>query len=148
MVHEMCHCWQSHCGTPSGRGYHNKEFHLKMMEIGLHTSSTGEPGGKEIGQRMSDYIIDGGVYQRVTATLIDGGFTLTWALPAEGEKQSGGRRVKYSCPACGLAAWAKADIALACIECGNAPMLAENGAALLPVPRLHAHSNGGALDAG
>jgi hypothetical protein len=33
-----------------------------MKEVGLYPSSTGAVGGKETGQRMSDYIIDGGPF--------------------------------------------------------------------------------------
>jgi hypothetical protein len=140
LVHEMVHGWQNHFGTPSRRGYHNKEWGLKMKAIGLYPSSTGAPGGAETGQRMGDYPIVGGPYERVTAALLADGFTLTWALPAEGEKQSGGKRCKYVCPACGLAAWAKSDAELTCTKCA-APMLAENGAAMQPVARLRVHSN-------
>lgn len=58
--HEMGHLWQEEFGTPPRRGYHNREWAAKMKEIGLQPSSTGEPGGKEIGQNMTHYIIKGG----------------------------------------------------------------------------------------
>ncbi len=41
------------------RGYHNKEWAAKMKAIGLQPSSTGMVGGKETGQRMTDYPIPG-----------------------------------------------------------------------------------------
>ena len=31
LVHEMCHLWQWHFGTPSRRGYHNAEWASKML---------------------------------------------------------------------------------------------------------------------
>ena len=34
---------------------YNKEFAEKMMSVGLMPSTTGKPGGKTVGQKMSDY---------------------------------------------------------------------------------------------
>ena len=51
LVHEMTHLQQQHFGKPSRSGYHNKEWGLLMRAVGLIPSSTGEPGGKETGQR-------------------------------------------------------------------------------------------------
>lgn len=60
IVHEMCHLWQHEFGKPSRSGYHNKEWADQMESIGLMPSSTGAPGGKRVGQKMSDYPIKGG----------------------------------------------------------------------------------------
>lgn len=57
IVHEMCHLWQHEFGKPSRSGYHNKEWADKMESIGLMPSATGAPGGKRVGQKMSDYPI-------------------------------------------------------------------------------------------
>lgn len=62
LVHEMVHCWQHCFGTPGRDYYHNKEWALKMIEVGLMPSSTGEPGGRITGQSMGDYIIEGGKF--------------------------------------------------------------------------------------
>lgn len=62
MAHEMCHLWQHHFGKPSRRSYHNKEWGKKMINIGLHPSNTGRPGGKTTGQQMMDYPIKGGLF--------------------------------------------------------------------------------------
>ncbi|UOO85719.1 SprT-like domain-containing protein [Neisseria arctica] len=62
LVHEMVHLWQHEFGKPSHRTYHNKEWADKMESIGLMPSSTGEPGGKRTGQRMSDYPIKNGAF--------------------------------------------------------------------------------------
>ena len=59
LVHEMCHGWQFHMGTPSRAGYHNKEWAEKMISVGLMPTSNGKVGGKTIGQKMSDYPIEG-----------------------------------------------------------------------------------------
>jgi len=62
LVHEMVHCWQHCFGTPGRAYYHNKQWAEKMINIGLMPSSTGEPGGKIVGQHMGDYIIEGGKF--------------------------------------------------------------------------------------
>jgi predicted SprT family Zn-dependent metalloprotease len=70
IVHEMTHNWQ-HChGKPSRSGYHNKEWAEKMEQIGLMPSSTGQAGGKKIGQKMSDYPIPGGAFERAAKDFI------------------------------------------------------------------------------
>ena len=53
LVHEQCHMWQHHHGEPGRGHYHNREWAEKMKEVGLYPSTTGEPGGKETGDRMS-----------------------------------------------------------------------------------------------
>lgn len=71
MAHEMVHQWQAHHGKPSRSGYHNAEWAGKMESIGLMPSSTGEPGGRKTGQRVADYLMEGGsleaLYQRLSA---------------------------------------------------------------------------------
>lgn len=71
IVHEMCHAWQEYYGNPSRSGYHNQEFAEKMIEVGLMPSSTGEPGGKTIGQKMADYPIEGGRFLEVSEELMN-----------------------------------------------------------------------------
>ena len=79
LVHEMVHCWQHNYGSPSRSGYHNEEWALKMIELGLQPSSTGKPGGKEVGQKMSDYPIPGGEFLKVsTKFIIDQKFKFPW----------------------------------------------------------------------
>jgi len=70
IVHEMVHQWQhEHGAMKSRRGYHNKEWGTKMEGIGLMPSSTGEPGGKKTGAKMSDYVIEGGAFALAFAEL-------------------------------------------------------------------------------
>lgn len=64
LVHEMAHLWQTENGTPSKNAYHNKEWAFKMREVGLIPSDTGEPGGKETGERVSDYVEQGGRFEK------------------------------------------------------------------------------------
>lgn len=75
----MAHCWQFCLGTPSPNGYHNKEWAYKMMEIGLHPSTTGKPGGAITGMLMSDYVIEGGPFWAASIELIQKmKFQLPW----------------------------------------------------------------------
>jgi len=78
IVHEMVHQWQYHYGKPSRSGYHNKEWAEKMESIGLMPSSTGKPGGKRTGQKMSDYIASGGKFEAACKTLLDNRFIIPW----------------------------------------------------------------------
>lgn len=140
LVHEMVHSWQHHHGTPSRAGYHNKEWADKMEAVGLTPSSTGKPGGKRVGQSMSDYATKGGVFLAALDDLIAEGFALTWhdrmlellaeqtgqtgqgGTDSESEEQAEPKpkrkgRIKYSCGDCGLNAWAKPDIRLICGDC-------------------------------
>ena len=129
LVHEMAHVWQQTFGKPGRRGYHNKEWGAEMKRIGLYPSSTGEPGGKEVGEHMSDYIMDGGRFQESCRKLLDRGFRLDWQSrdrsndgggeEGEGEEQEPKKkgRIKYTCPGCELNAWAKPDVSLLCGQC-------------------------------
>jgi SprT-like family len=62
LAHEMVHLWQHHFGQQRRRGYHDKQWAAKMIEIGLQPSSTGGPGGKITGYRVSHYVIEGGPF--------------------------------------------------------------------------------------
>ena len=62
VLHEMVHLWQHHAGSMPSRGYHNREWGAKMRSVGLMPSNTGAVGGKQTGQQMTHYIIDGGPY--------------------------------------------------------------------------------------
>jgi SprT-like family. len=78
LCHEMVHVWQEHFGKPSRGGYHNLEWATKMQSVGLMPSSTGESGGATVGQVMSDYVIEGGPFERACRELLDSGFKLKW----------------------------------------------------------------------
>lgn len=78
LVHEMCHMWQFHFGTPSRRTYHNAEWAGKMESIGLMPSSTGTVGGAKVGQKIADYPIPNGRFQRYTLELFKSGFVISW----------------------------------------------------------------------
>ena len=121
-MHEQCHMWQHHQGEPGRGHYHNRQWAEKMKEVGLYPSTTGEPGGKETGDRVHHYIVPDSPFTRACSKLTGKGFTLPWKERMEPQGNSGksaseenlppeaksGRRVKYTCPAEDhLNAWAK-----------------------------------------
>lgn len=126
LVHEMVHQWQRHDGEPGRGRYHNRQWAEKMKEAGLQPSDTGMEGGKETGETVGHYIIPGGAFDAAADRLLGKGFAIAWAevrpaQPADGAgaetmqpAPKGGKRVRYSCPACGLKAWAKHDAQLVC----------------------------------
>lgn len=130
LLHEQCHLWQSRFGHMSRRGYHNIEWAAKMLEIGLHPSDTGLPGGKMTGQRMTHYIVEGGRFDLAATELIAGGWRLQWqewTPPVAAATLLGGiieqptakklTRKKFVCAKCGLIAWAKFSARLTCGAC-------------------------------
>lgn len=126
LVHEMAHHWQFHFGEPSRNGYHNKSWGNKMKQIGLCPSSTGEPGGKETGQKVSHYILPGGPFDEACTELLAGGFSIDWQSEGIDGTRAAKRasKTKYTCPECGQNAWAKPNARIGCLDC-MAPMLPE-----------------------
>jgi len=128
--HEMAHHWQFTFGKPSRSGYHNKEWAAKMERLGLMPSSTGQPGGKKVGQKMGDYVIAGGRFEAVARQLLTSGFRFNFQS-VEGAARAGGAggegegepkeksKIKYSCP-CGQNAWGKPGLEILCGKCGAA----------------------------
>lgn len=118
LVHEMVHCWQRHFGTPSRTGYHNKEWAVQMVSIGLMPSDTGAPGGKQTGQHISHYIMAHGLFDQAAETLLATGFRLNWqSLASEPQESKPRSKTKFTCASCGQNAWAKPDAALVCGDC-------------------------------
>ena len=124
LVHEMVHLEQHHFGKPSRSGYHNKEWAELMKKVGLIASDTAAPGGNETGQRVSHYIRPGGRFDIACAKLLSQGITLDyvemWSETDQGKKarkSKAASKTKYTCPGCGLNAWAKPEVLLVCGEC-------------------------------
>lgn len=120
IAHEMVHLDQHLHGKPSPFGYHNREFANRMKAIGLQTSDTGEPGGNEVGQRMTHYVIGGGAFQTVARQLISDGWQVRYASPAETDDDKRRRaarkasKTKYTCSHCGANAWGRPGLLIAC----------------------------------
>lgn len=141
LVHEMCHHWQNHFGKEPPGPYHNKQWATEMKRIGLQPSTTGEPGGKEIGKQVSHYIIEGGpftvacdeflklelpIFFQDRAALQRSGVTLGGLLGLGEDDDDGSDegkapkkprskgRAKFVCPKCKLNAWSKPAASLVC----------------------------------
>jgi len=132
LVHEMVHLWQEHLGKPGRRGYHNREWAAKMESIGLMPSSTGEQGGKKTGDKVGDYVITGGLFEKVTAE-VQGRWEI-WIHDLRGEEDAAAEdehaaadertkptRRKYSC-GCGRNVWGRPGLEIKCLAC-DAPFV-------------------------
>lgn len=121
LVHEMVHLWQYHYGNQRKPGYHDKEWAEMMIDVGLMPSTTGAPGGKQTGQKVSHYIIENGDYAGTCMELLATGFKLPyvelWSTDKKTVAKKAASKTKYCCPACGANAWAKPDTALVCGGC-------------------------------
>ena len=139
LVHEMAHLWRHVFGPLNKRGgrgangYHDLVWVGEMERIGLMPSDTGLPGGKKTGNRMSHYIIPGGPFDRACRELLGSGFRINWhdRIDLTGSHPRGRDdgdegsqpelikkdRIKITCPACGLNAWAKPSARLICGAC-------------------------------
>lgn len=136
LVHEMVHLWQYEFGKPSRRGYHNKEWAAKMQLVGLMPSDTGMPGGKITGERMSDYPIVGGIFERVYKKMPKdlmlpfksaepiGKLEILAALTSElGEEEITAptpvkrNKTKYTCLHCKANVWGKPELEVICRPC-------------------------------
>jgi len=124
-VHEMAHLEQHHFGKPSRASYHNKEWARMMRAVGLIPSNTGAPGGREVGQQMTHYVAEGGAFAVTCAELVGHGFDALYVeLWSEGDakkrKKKAASKTKYTCPSCGVNAWAKPQASLVCGDCREA----------------------------
>lgn len=135
LAHEMVHVWQQVYGKPGRGRYHNLQWAAKMKEVGLQPTATGLPGGKEIGESVTHYIIPGGKYAKAYAQLKIRGLRLQWQSVTVGGEQAKAKKAsktKFTCPECGQNAWAKPDAQLGCYDCYEDTgklilMLAETG---------------------
>jgi predicted SprT family Zn-dependent metalloprotease len=128
LAHEMVHLWQHHFGKQPRKGYHDKQWAAKMFDIGLIPTTTGEPGGKETGQKMTHIIEKNGRYARAVAKLLVEHPAILYHDRSNdndtARKKKAASKTKYTCPGCGLNAWAKPEAPLVCGNCQE-PMQAE-----------------------
>ena len=97
-----------------------------MVEVGLMPSNTGAVGGKMTGVHMSHYLIIGGPFSHAFAELAATGWKLNLESAAHmGRPDGRNSKVKSTCPKCRGNGWAKPNYQLACVACGNVPMIPE-----------------------
>lgn len=118
LVHEMAHAWQAEHGKPGRGGYHNQEWADKMLELGLHPTSTGEVGGPMTGDSMTHVIVKGGAFDRAFDKMPTTSH-LPWSSfdRARESKPRKKSKIKYTCPTCAANAWAKLASNLMCGDC-------------------------------
>ena len=121
LVHEMCHLWDQHFGEPGRGNYHGRTWAIKMEEIGLMPSHTGEPGGRKTGQSMTHYIITDGQFQKICRQFLAHGVGVSWysAKAAKADKAKTNSKTKFTCQSCQQNAWAKPSASLICGDCGE-----------------------------
>lgn len=137
LVHEMCHQWQEEKGKSPTRCYHDRQWANKMLEVGLHPSHNGMPGGKEVGPKMTHYIVEDGRFARACAKFLlehgdvplvqdrarmilsgkSGGSKAGDDDEGEKEKPKSKGRASFQCPGCELKAMAKPSARLRCEDC-------------------------------
>lgn len=78
LVHQLAHCWQHHYGTPGRARYHNAEWGDRMEQIGLMPSETGRPGGSRVGDSMSEWVVEDGLFDKAFNELMTKQFTMRW----------------------------------------------------------------------
>jgi hypothetical protein len=121
LVHEMVHVWQHHTGKPPRKGYHDREWSRKMREIGFIPTDTGKPGGKETGQKMTHLIVQTGHFAQAARELLAAHPAILYHDRGSesdiSRKKKAASKTKYTCPECGLNAWAKPDAPLVCGDC-------------------------------
>jgi len=117
LVHCMGHLWQHENGKQSRRGYHNQEFAQLMETFGIIVSSTGKPGGKKTGDKMSQYILLDGKFTKIYNDLSDKQIRYVLAvLDGEISEKHTRSQTKYTCR-CKNNVWGKPGLFLVCPYC-------------------------------
>jgi len=142
LAHEAVHLGQEvypdAFGKPCKNGWHGNSFAKAMNKIGLIVSSTGKPGGKTTGYRMSDYVLPGGLFEAVFDDFKQAGHQFSWCirLGQQGpisepddisldldrttdkvKERKRRSKTKYTCDNCQINAWAKPGVRLNCGAC-------------------------------
>lgn len=139
LVHEMVHQWQEEHGKKPTRCYHDKQWAARMKEVGLYPSHTGLPGGKEVGPKMTHYIVADGPFARACARFLkdndlslvqDRAFEILFGKKSgagkdgdegegegDDEKKKSTGRTRWMCPGCELKVLAKPSARLRCEDC-------------------------------
>lgn len=118
LVHEMAHLWQQVFGQPSRTGYHNTQWAKKMEEVGLMPSDTGKVGGKKTGQRMCDYVIEKGMFDKAFKAMPKDLFLPFTAISKPKIITAAKLKTKYTCE-CDLNIWGKEGLNVVCTDCGG-----------------------------
>lgn len=112
LVHEMCHLWQHHKGSPKKSNPHDAEWGTKMTEIGL------KPTGA--GLHSSHTIMPGEMFEKITNDLVFNQTDIKTELENfqafEKPKSKSGRYTKYKCPLCSVTVNGRKGLKVVCGE--------------------------------
>jgi predicted SprT family Zn-dependent metalloprotease len=119
LVHEMTHVWQQYFGKPPRAGYHDRQWAAVMRRIGLHPSSTGTPGGKQTGYKVTHYVIDSGPFDLAFKAFEATGQTIGWgdAFTRDDEARKR-KRDTFVCPQCDQKVLGVPSTDVSCNRCG------------------------------
>lgn len=124
LAHQACHQYRQHSRQPPRRAYHDQVWAEKMVEIGLQPSSTGLPGGRVTGQKVSHYLLEGGGLSLLIRELHDQGLDINLAAaagPAGAGTRSANKkawaRTKYTCAGCNKSVLGGDQYNLVCGDC-------------------------------
>lgn len=126
LVHEMVHQLREQQDDPPRSGYHDKVWAQEMLVRGLMPSSTGAPGGKMTGYRVSHYILPDGPFAQSYAAFEATGTTIGWgdAAVLGADEKAKPKRFKFVCPQCGENVHGKAATDVRCNPCDTVMVLA------------------------
>jgi predicted SprT family Zn-dependent metalloprotease len=128
VIHELCHHYQQHHGKPGRKGYHNKEWVKLAEEIGLEVTAHDNKSGGKTGCAVSTELKPGGRAETAILNMPESLY-FPWlagnmetpgepgAEPKAQPAKNKSNRVKYSCPVCGVNAWAKPGVLIVCGDC-------------------------------
>jgi SprT-like family protein len=111
LVHEMSHSWQYIYGKPSKSWFHNKEFQMKMLELGIVCNNKGCHLG--IGDPFVFLLKKHGIRFNLNFDL-DG----VMKIPPKPKKKGNSKLKKWTC-GCTNIRVAIADLEAECLKCGN-----------------------------
>lgn len=140
LVHEMTHVEQAAFGKLPRKGYHDRQWAEMMKAVGLIPSTTGEPGGKQVGQSVSHYIEADGKFDKACTELMNAGFVVPyvdlWTDDDDKKRATkAASKTRYTCPDCDLNMWGKPDAHVICGDCDVA-MAADGTKAVEPEPTV------------
>lgn len=115
LVHEMVHQWDALHNEVPTHG-HGKTWGAKMDEVGLTPTSTGEPGGKRTGRKVTHMIVDGGPYDVAFQNLKGVDLRVFTTPTPAAERKRDLSKVKHSCKWCGTNVWGKLGIEVSCCD--------------------------------
>jgi predicted SprT family Zn-dependent metalloprotease len=115
LAHEMTHLWQQEHGHPTRNGYHNKEWEREARRIGLLIQGGGQKVHTEVEPEGLTEAAIASMPKAAAFPWISAEVDSLGALRPKGQPQvRSGHRSRYTCPICGLHAWAKPEASLVC----------------------------------